>query len=56
MIHFSLKSKLIQLLWLSNFAYIMWQQSYNTYPTNWLIIVHLQTFEILLSNAIQANL
>ena len=32
MIHFVLKSKLIQLLWLPNFAYIMWQQSYNTQP------------------------
>ena len=26
------------------------------YPTNWLIIVYLQTFEDTLSNAIQANL
>ena len=39
MVHFGLKSKLIQLLLLSNFAYIMWQQSYNTQPIGSLLYI-----------------
>ena len=56
MIHFGLKSKLIQLLRLSKFAYIMWQQSYNTQPIGSLLYVCIADFWNTLSNAIQANL